>query len=78
VADGGEGGWDYFFLPEAWKTEVCRGFDARMIAEAMILRGLLLPNRDGKHLAKTIKTPGYKKMRLYHVPAAILDGGDHA
>jgi hypothetical protein len=78
VADGGEGGWDYFILPEAWKTEVCRGYDAGIIAGAMIIRGLLLPDRDGKHPAKAMQIPGYKKMRLYHVPAAILDGGAHA
>jgi hypothetical protein len=61
VVDGGESGWDYFILPEAWKAEVCRGFDAKTLAHAMILRGLLLPDRDGKHLAKTIEIPGYKK-----------------
>jgi hypothetical protein len=69
--------WDYFIFPEAWKAEVCRGFDPRMIARAMIARELLLPDRDGVHVTKSVQVLGYKKMRLYHVPAAILDGAGH-
>jgi hypothetical protein len=43
----------------------------------MIARGLLVPG-DGNHYAKSERIPGYtKKMRLYHIPAAILGGDDH-
>jgi hypothetical protein len=74
----GDGGskWEYFIFTGAWKTEVCRGYDAGMIAQAMIARGLLLPS--GSRPTKSLQMPGHKKMRLYHVPAAILDGDDHA
>ena len=37
-------------LPECWAAEVCKGFDARLIARAMIERGWMEPG-DGKNLA---------------------------
>ena len=40
--------WTYFVLPEAWRTDVCRGIDGEMAAKALADRGLL--KRDGKNL----------------------------
>jgi uncharacterized protein (DUF927 family) len=77
VTDGDESGWHYFILPEVWKNEVCRGYDPKALAKAMIGRGLLTPDPDGRHHAKLERVPGYRKMRVYHIPAAILDGDKH-
>jgi uncharacterized protein (DUF927 family) len=72
-----ETAWDYHVLPGVWRDEVCRGRDPQTLAKALIARGLLVPG-DGEHHAKSERIPGYgKKMRLYHIPAAILDGDDH-
>jgi uncharacterized protein (DUF927 family) len=80
VKDGDGEVWDYYVLPEVWRDEVCRGHDPKALAKVMIARGLLVPG-DGNHFAKSERVPGYtkktKKMRLYHIPAAILAGDDH-
>ena len=31
--------WEYYVLPEAWRSEICAGFDATIIAKAMIAKG---------------------------------------
>lgn len=43
--------WDYLVLSEVWRNEICKGFDAAMIAKIMIDRGWMKPG-DGKNRAK--------------------------
>ena len=40
----------YYVLPEAWRSEVCRGFDANAIAKAMVAKGWM-KRGEGEHLA---------------------------
>ena len=37
----GEGGQEYYVLPQVWKAELCRGFDAGALARALAARGML-------------------------------------
>ena len=66
-------GWDYYITTSAWRDEVCRGFDTRALASQLAERGMLLVPTSGPHRAKSIKVPGYNKLRLYHIPARFLE-----
>ena len=67
--------WEYYVLPEAWRGEVCAGFDAASIAKAMIAKGWMAAG-DGKHLTRALRVPGIGKIRLYCVSSSFLAGGD--
>lgn len=69
------GNWTYYVLPEVWAAEVCKGFDPRMVARAMVARKWLLLG-DGSNLTQTVRVPHNGKMRLYTIaPAFLADGG---
>jgi uncharacterized protein (DUF927 family) len=71
-----DGHWEYFVLPEAWKSEVCAGQDARALAKELQRRGFLVPGSDGKPQS-THKLPGMGSKRCYHLSAQIVsDGGE--
>jgi putative DNA primase/helicase len=59
-------GWG-LVLPEAWKSEVCRGIDSEMAARALADRSLL--RRDGK-----MAIPEHGRPRVYVVSGALLEG----
>ena len=67
--------WEYYVMPEAWRGEVCAGFDAVSIAKAMIAKGWMTPG-DGKHLTRVIRMPGVGRPRLYCVGSSFFTGGD--
>ena len=67
--------WEYLILPEAWKSEVCKGLNAKRTADLLAARGWLLGGTE-RHRAPTVTIPGEGKMRLYRVSGAIL--GDDA
>jgi uncharacterized protein (DUF927 family) len=72
---GDDGRWEYFVLPEAWKSEVCAGHDARVLAKELTRRGFLVPSSDGKPQS-THRLPGMGAKRCYHLSAQIVsDGG---
>ena len=67
--------WEYFVLPEAWKSELCVGQDARWLAKELSRRGLLVPDgSDGKAQARH-KLPGMGTKRCYHLSAQIVSDG---
>jgi uncharacterized protein (DUF927 family) len=66
-------GWDYYITTSAWRDEVCRGLDSRAVASQLAERGMLLVPTSGPHRAKSIKVPGYNRLRLYHIPARFLE-----
>ncbi len=74
-----EGGTEYYVLPQVWKTEVCAGFDAGMVARALVERSLLIPDgSDGKPQSRH-RLPGYNNpVRCYRLAPSILGGDDNA
>jgi putative DNA primase/helicase len=64
--------FDYYILPEAFKSEVCKGYDATVIAKALEKRGILI--RDGASLQarKYISGMG-KSIRVYHITSKIFE-----
>ena len=69
--DEGEGAV-YYILPEAFRNEVCKGFDHRMVAKALASRGYL--RIEGKdRLTVREKFPEIGRQRAYAVLAAVLE-----
>ena len=67
-------GWDYYVTPSAWKNEVCRGFNARTLAAALVERQLLVPSEAGSHFASLVRVPEYGRQRLYHLLSKLVEG----
>jgi putative DNA primase/helicase len=65
--------WEYLVLPEQWKSEVTKGFDAGALARVMVERKLLVPAKDGKR-SKMVKVPGHGALRLYVLKLGIIGG----
>ncbi len=70
------GGRRYYILPEAFRRDVLAGFDARMIARAMVERGLIIPDREGRP-STTHRVPALVgTTRLYQIADTIFDSED--
>jgi uncharacterized protein (DUF927 family) len=67
--------WEYYVLPEAWRGELCRGFDAAAIATAMAEKGWLRRAEDGR-LTHKPRVPGFGTPRVYIVSADFLSPAD--
>jgi putative DNA primase/helicase len=67
--------YEHYVLPEAWRREVCKGFDPTMIAKAMIARGWMEAG-DGKNLARRMAIPRHGKPRLYRILPSFLEGAE--
>jgi uncharacterized protein (DUF927 family) len=71
-----DGGIEYYVLPEAWRSELCAGLDARAVARALVERGWLIPDADGKPQSRH-RLPGMGTVRCYRLSSLIL-GNDNA
>jgi uncharacterized protein (DUF927 family) len=70
-APGGE--WQYLILPEAWRNEVCKGYNSAAIAREMANRKMLEPGTDGK-ISSVVKVPGSGSTRLYVLAKNLIGG----
>jgi hypothetical protein len=66
-----QGRWEYMVLPQQWRGEVAKGFDASTLARAMVERRLIICTSDGK-AAKPVNVPGHRTMRLYVLALGII------
>lgn len=69
---GGRDAWEYLILPETWKTEVCKGLDAKRTAELLDKRGFLMRGTKQGRLALSVRIPAEGVRRVYVVSGAIL------
>ena len=74
---GDDASWDFFVLPEAWRSEVCKGHDPGTIAKTLLALGHLVPGEGGKAQVKP-RVPRQGTPRLYHVKDTLLEAGDGA
>ncbi len=67
-----EEGTTFYVLREVWRTEVCRGLDAKEIASAMAERGWLI--HEHGRLTTNVRIPGEgdKPQRLYVITPGFL------
>jgi uncharacterized protein (DUF927 family) len=69
----GEGGVEYYVLAEAWRSEVCAGFDPGMLARELAQRSLLIPDGTDDKPQSRHRLPGFKNaVRCYRLAANIL------
>lgn len=64
---------DYFVLPEAWRSEVCKGFTPEAVAEVLRDRGHLVHERD--RFTDRQRLPGMgggRSVPCFHVKASIF------
>lgn len=71
--DGKGENWEFYIMPEAWRGEVCAGFDAAAIARAMIAKQWMTPG-SGSHQARSLRVPGVGRIRVYCITSAFLAG----
>ena len=55
---------EFLVLPEAFRREVCQGFDEKTVKQVLIGSGLLLPGNDGKP-TQVARLPGLSPSRVY-------------
>jgi putative DNA primase/helicase len=65
-----DGQTEYLILREAFRREICHGYDATMVAKALAERGYLRAG-DGKNLARYETLPEFGRTRVYVVSLAI-------
>jgi hypothetical protein len=58
-------------LPEAWRTEVAKGYNARALAQEMARRGMIIPDEEGK-TSQPVRVLGYGLMRVYVLAPDIV------
>ncbi len=59
-------------MPETFRTEVCKGFDAKFVAGALAERGYLLKDRDGKD-TRNAKCAEIGQKRVYVISSSIFE-----
>lgn len=71
----GVNGREFILLPESFKRELCRGYDASIATKMLRGLGILIPDADGK-AQKRESLPGDKRPRCYVLSAAKLWGDE--
>jgi uncharacterized protein (DUF927 family) len=71
MADDGET-QEYLFLPEVFRSEVCRGFDRDMVIEALKEKNYLVSGKD-KRNTQTLRIPGVGVQRVYVISNTIFN-----
>lgn len=69
--------WEYFLLPDAFEKEVIAGMAPKLVKEHLATQGMIRRDAQGKYTV-SMRVPGCGQVRLYHVPAGILEGGHDA
>jgi len=62
----------HYIYSQVFQREVCKGFDWKQVARALINRGFMKPG-DGKHYKPKVTLPGEGSKRIFHILPAIGD-----
>lgn len=73
AADGS--GTEFLVLREAFKVELCKGFDNRAVAKALAEAGALKPDNDGS-TTRPERLPEFGLTRCYVITAAVWSAGN--
>ena len=66
-----EDGQTFYVLPQAFKSEICKGLDATAAAKALLNIGALTPGEPGKLQSKP-RLPGMGPTRCYIINGSRL------
>lgn len=69
---GADGGREYIVLQEAFKREVCQGFDAKAVIKALLANGWL--ERDGDKAQRRERLPNMGRVRCYVFSPRMWEG----
>ncbi|MCY1290618.1 hypothetical protein D9M70_397730 [compost metagenome] len=70
---GADGGREYLVLPEAFKRDVCQGFDTKAVTAALMAAGWIEGGSDGKATQKP-RLPGMGPTRCYVFTSHMWQG----
>lgn len=65
---------EYLVLPEAFKRDLCKGFDPEAVGK--VLRAAGHRRTDGQRLTNRVRLPGMGKVPVFHVKPSIFGGDD--
>lgn len=57
VRTGADGGQEFLVLPEAFRTEVCKGFYPKTAANTLVDAGWIERGKDKDHITQQVRTP---------------------
>ena len=67
-----DNGREFYVLPQAYRKELCAGFDMKTVSDVLIKQGHLIPGSSGKS-AQTRKLPGLgDKARCYVIGTSLF------
>jgi putative DNA primase/helicase len=55
---------EFLVLPEAFRSEICQGFNEKTVKRVLINAGLLLPNKEGQP-SQNMRLPGLGSTKVY-------------
>src|SRR5204863_6566148 len=67
----GDGGREWWILPQVWKAEICAGHDSQLVARVLADAGMLRTQAEGLQCNVRV---GRETRRCYVVTSAILEG----
>lgn len=73
VPSFGEPYFEWLIFPAAWRSEVCKGWDASHVARVLLAEGCLIPSNNGDY-TKGARTPlGGSVRRFYTIGPKLFD-----
>jgi putative DNA primase/helicase len=66
--------WEWFVLPDVFRTEACKGYSERAVLRLLRERGHLMG--EGKHFGTRASPPGADKVTVYRVGSSILSDSE--
>jgi len=64
--------FEFFVLPECFRTEICAGFDYKAVARVLLDSGCLMPTKGRAFDCKT-RLPGIGPSWCYRITPALFD-----
>jgi putative DNA primase/helicase len=63
-------GWEFYVNDSGW-AEMCSGFAPKTVAKALVDKGVLIADSDGR-VKKSVRVPDHGKKRYYNIAASFL------
>lgn len=71
-----DGTREYLVLPEAFKKELCAGYDIKLVTKVLIAAGWLIPPAGDSHVAQRQNIVGMGRTRVYVLTARMWEADE--